>query len=221
MRLLEWIFSDPLAQLTLLASASGAALLMLIVHKLLTRGRSPRWQVLAYTAVAFLIFATPCGYFWRQIIVRNAPTGPLLHTTPVVTLKTTSGQRVSLASLRGHVVLLDFWASWCAPCRRSSPAIAQLQKEFGADLVTLGISVDDSEEECRKALIGPRPAYDVFDEGQKLRWTFRVGPLPQFVILNRSGEVDTIETGWDPASYERLKTTITRNLATTASRQGP
>jgi cytochrome c biogenesis protein CcmG, thiol:disulfide interchange protein DsbE len=219
MRLLQWIFTDPLAQLTLLASVSGAALLMLVVHKVMTRGRSPRWPVLAYSALGFLMFAGPCTYFWHQINERNAPTGPLLHSTPVATLKTTSGESITLASLRGRVVLLDFWASWCAPCRLSTPAIAQMQKDYGSDLVTIGISVDDSEQDCRKALVGPRPAYDVFDHGQYLRWAFRVGPLPQFVVLDRSGMVVAIETGWENASVERLHQAVERNIADTASKR--
>jgi cytochrome c biogenesis protein CcmG, thiol:disulfide interchange protein DsbE len=213
MRMLEWIFTDPLAQLTLLAAVSGAALLMLIVRKVMTRGRSPRWSAMIYTTMAWLAFATPCFYFWRQIELRNAPVGPLLHSSPKVTLKTTAGEKLPLDKLRGRVVLLDFWASWCAPCKRSTPAIAEMQKRYGDQLVTIGISVDETEEACRKALVGPRPKFDVFDEGQYLRWAFRVGPVPQFVVLNRSGEVDTIETGWEPASAERLQAAVDRNLA--------
>lgn len=219
MRLLEWIFTDPLAQLTLLASVSGAALLMFIVRKAMTRGRSPRWPVLAYSTLGFLIFALPCFYFWHQINERNAPTGPLLRTTPVATLKTTSGQNVTLASLRGRVVLLDFWASWCAPCRMSTPAIVQMQKDYGNDLVTIGISVDDSEQDWRKGMVGPRPAYDVFDQGQYLRWAFRVGPLPHFVVLDRSGMVVAVETGWENASVKRLHDAVAQNIATTASKR--
>ena len=219
MRFLVWIFTDPLAQLTLLASVSGAALLMLLVRKAMTHGRSPRWPVLAYFSRGFLMFAVPCVFFWHQVNVRNAPTGPLLHSTPEATLKTMSGQELKLSSLRGRVVLLDFWASWCAPCRFSSPAIAQMQKEYGTDLVTVGISVDDSIEECRKGLVGPRPAYDVFDQGQYLRWAFRVGPLPQFVVLDRSGMVVAVETGWETASIDRLNDAVKRNLAATTSKR--
>jgi len=218
MRLLEWIFTDPLAQLTLLASVSGAALLMLVIRKVTTHGRSPRWPVLIYTGMACLAFSAPCFYFWHQIITRNAPSGPLLHSSPNVTLKTTAGQKLPLETFRGRVVLLDFWASWCAPCKRSTPAIAAMQKRYGDQLVTIGISVDDSEEACRKALVGPRPKFDVFDEGQYLRWAFRVGPVPQFVVLNRAGVVDTIETGWEPTSAERLQAAVDRNLADTANR---
>ena len=219
MRLLEWIVSDPLAQLTLLASVTGAALLMLAIRKIVTHGRSPRWPVLAYTALGFIMFAGPCGYFWHQISRRNAPTGPLLHSTPEITLKTTSGEEVPLSSLRGKVVLLDFWASWCAPCRLSSPAIAHMQKEYGSELVTIGISVDDSEQDAKKAAVGERPTYDVFDHGQNLRWAFRVGPVPQFVVLSRAGTVDAIETGWDSASAERLREAVTRNLAIKTSKR--
>jgi hypothetical protein len=79
--------------------------------------------------------------------------------------------------------------------------------------------VDDSEQDCRKALVGPRPAYDVFDHGQYLRWAFRVGPLPQFVVLDRSGMVVAIETGWENASVERLHQAVERNIADTASKR--
>ena len=219
MRLLQWIFTDPLAQLTLLASVTGAALVMLIVRKIMTKGRSPRWPVLAYTALGCLMFAGPCFYFWHQIKMRNAPTGPLLNSTPEVTLKTTTGQEIPLTSLRGKVVLLDFWASWCAPCRLSTPAIARMQKEFGDELVTIGISVDDSEQEAKKASVGERPTYDVFDHGQNLRWAFRVGPVPQFVVLSRAGTVDAIESGWDATSAQRLREAVTRNLAIKTSQR--
>lgn len=213
MRLLEWVFTDPLAQLTLFASVLTAALLMLLFRKVLTRGASPRWTVLLYTALAWMMFATPSAYFWWQIHQRQGPVGPLLHTAPSAELKTTSGKTVSLQSLHGHVVLLDFWASWCAPCRKSSPAVVEMQKQYGPELVTIAIGVDDAEQDWRKALEAPRPTYDVYDEGQKLRWAFRVGPLPHFVVLDKTGTVSAIETGWDPASVARLHESVERDLA--------
>jgi cytochrome c biogenesis protein CcmG, thiol:disulfide interchange protein DsbE len=213
MRWLEWIFTDPLAQLTLFASVLTAALVVLIFHKLMTRGQSPRLRVLIYTAMAWLMFAAPSTYFWAEMRAKQAPVGPLLHSTPKAVLRTTSGQDLALQSLRGRVVLLDFWASWCAPCQKSSPAVVAMQKEFGPQLVTIAVGVDEVEQDWRKALNAPRPAYDVFDKDQKLRWAFHVGPLPHFVVLDRSGTVDAIETGWDPASVARLHESLERNLA--------
>ncbi len=213
MRWIAWIIQDPLAQMTFLSAVLTAAFVVLLLRKALTRGRSPALRYLVYTALAWVMFSAPCAYFWYQIYERNVPAGPLLHSKPAVTFHTTSGQDVTLESLRGRVVLLDFWASWCVPCRQSSPAIADMQKQYGAQLVTIGVDEDDAEADFRKGLTGARPAYDVFDAGQKLRWQFRVGPLPHFVVIDREGTVDTIETGWDPLSIVRIHEALERNLA--------
>ncbi len=213
MRWIEWIIKDPLAQMTFLAAILTVAMVALLVHKVATRGARPALKYILYTALAWVLFAAPCSYFWYQIYKRQVPTGPLLHSTQHASFRTTTGKNVTLDSLRGRVVLLDFWASWCAPCRQSSPAIAEMQKQYGPDLVTVSIGVDEVEKNWRKALDGPRPQYDCYDSDQKLRWQFRVGPLPYFVIIDRRGTVDSLETGWDPATITRIHESIERNLA--------
>lgn len=59
------------------------------------------------------------------------------------TLKDMNGVDVSLASFKGKVILLNFWATWCGPCRAEIPSLIELQKEYPDDLVVLGFSVDD------------------------------------------------------------------------------
>ena len=59
------------------------------------------------------------------------------------TLKDMNGVDVSLASFKGKVILLNFWATWCGPCRAEIPSQIELQKEYPDDLVVLGFSVDD------------------------------------------------------------------------------
>jgi thiol-disulfide isomerase/thioredoxin len=61
---------------------------------------------------------------------------------PLFTLETLDGQAVSLANFRGRVVILDFWASWCAPCRASMPHIEGLAARFDDNVVLLGVSLD-------------------------------------------------------------------------------
>jgi len=59
------------------------------------------------------------------------------------TLKDMNGVEVKLASFKGKVILLNFWATWCGPCRAEIPSLIELQKQYADDLVVLGFSVDD------------------------------------------------------------------------------
>jgi thiol-disulfide isomerase/thioredoxin len=216
MRWLEWIFTDPLAQMTVLSVILTAVLLMLMVRKVVTHGLRPTWRRLAFAAMAWFLFTAPSIYFWHQIIERKGPTGPLLHSTPRARFKTSTGKSLSLESLRGHVVLLDFWASWCAPCRKSSPAIAELQKTYGPDLITISVDEDESEQVWRGALGGDRPMYDVYDSDQKLRWTFRVASMPEFVVIDRDGRVAAAKVGWEPTTLAELRESVDHALASRA-----
>src|SRR3954463_9329184 len=59
------------------------------------------------------------------------------------TLKDMNGVEVKLASFKGKVILLNFWATWCGPCRAEIPSLVQLQQRYGDQLVVLGVSIDD------------------------------------------------------------------------------
>ena len=64
------------------------------------------------------------------------------NTAPDFTLYTLDGEEVSLSDYLGKVVILDFWATWCAPCREGIPDLVSIQNEFKDDLVVIGISLD-------------------------------------------------------------------------------
>jgi thiol-disulfide isomerase/thioredoxin len=61
---------------------------------------------------------------------------------PAFTLQDTEGRNVSLDDYKGKIVILDFWATWCPPCRKGIPDLVELQNEYGKDLVVIGISLD-------------------------------------------------------------------------------
>lgn len=84
----------------------------------------------------------------------TAPIGTAVgDTAPGFTLKDLSGNSVSLSSYRGHVVILDFWASWCAPCRASMPSLHQLADQYsGQGLVMIGVSLDRKESDASSFL---------------------------------------------------------------------
>ena len=62
---------------------------------------------------------------------------------PDFTLTSTSGKKINLSDYKGKIVILDFWATWCGPCRRGVPDLVDIQKEFKNKVVVIGISLDD------------------------------------------------------------------------------
>ena len=68
------------------------------------------------------------------------------YPAPDFTLKNLNGDEISLSDLKGKIVFINFWATWCGPCREEIPTFVELQKEYGSDkLAILGISVDQGD----------------------------------------------------------------------------
>ena len=89
-----------------------------------------------------VLLATLVGLLvgWQYILPAEAPR----NTAHPFSVRTLDGRTVRLADLHGHPVVLDFWATWCQPCRASMPHLSAMQDQFGGrGLVVLGLSVDD------------------------------------------------------------------------------
>jgi len=128
---------------------------------------------------------------------------------PKFELPDLQGNMVSLEELRGKVVMLDFWATWCGPCRRSMPMLEELQDEFPEDLVLLAINLVESPDLVRSFVaenaIRSRVLLD--EEGQVGR-IYRSLSIPMQVIIDKEGIVQHIEVGFVGGSKERLKNQI-------------
>ncbi|MGH7295401.1 MAG: redoxin domain-containing protein, partial [Polyangiaceae bacterium] len=120
----------------------------------------------------------------------------------------------SVGSMRGHVVLLDFWATWCGPCRVVIPKLDALQARFGAQgLSVLGVS---TEEASQVALFTQRMPmhYGVgVDVHGKTTRSYGVGSLPTLVIIDKRGVVRDVAIGYDPGEDVRLEATVRTLLA--------
>lgn len=110
---------------------------------------------------------------------------------PNFTLNTLEGTPLSLESLKGKVVVLNFWATWCGPCVEELPAFQQLFKRYGEKgLVVIGIGVDDdlpSLKEFQKRFALTYPL--IFDRDGDIKRRYRLTGVPESFVLDRQGRL--------------------------------
>ena len=146
------------------------------------------------------------------------------YPAPDFTLRDLSGNPVDLSSFRGKGVVLNFWATWCAPCRREIPWFIQLQKEYGPrGLQVIGISMDDGgskavEQFARKMGID----YPIlFDDGHASSLYGAAEILPTTYYISRNGTVLAFVRGviGKDEVEANIKETLERPAAASASQQ--
>jgi peroxiredoxin/outer membrane lipoprotein-sorting protein len=120
-------------------------------------------------------------------------------------LKDLEGKEVQLQSLRGQVVLLNFWASWCGPCRLEMPVIEKLHQEFrGKGLRVFGINDEDFETISEYLREYEYTFPTLIDEDQKAARLYRVRGIPTMVVIDRQGMVSHYRVGLSRESDLRL-----------------
>ena len=113
--------------------------------------------------------------------------------------------RQSLRALRGKVVLLDFWASWCGPCRQSLPIIERLAREQSQkNLVVLGINQGESAEQVQQFYSGHDPGYAILSDADgAVSNQLGISGLPTLVVVDAEGKLRGSIAG--VATYARLE----------------
>lgn len=113
-----------------------------------------------------------------------------------------SGNKVSLASLKGKPVWINFWATWCAPCRMEMPAMQQVYSKHKDDLVILGVSMGpvDSPGEVSEFLQDKAYSWTfIHDNNQELALKYRAGNIPMSYFIGPDGTVKAVSVGAIPA----------------------
>ena len=114
------------------------------------------------------------------------------------TLKDMHGVDVHLESFKGKVILLNFWATWCGPCRAEIPSLVELQQQYADDLVVLGFSVDDTAEKLLPYAAEFKMNYPVLVGNGREDVQEAFGPLfgiPVSVIIGRDGVIAKKHSG--------------------------
>jgi thiol-disulfide isomerase/thioredoxin len=125
-----------------------------------------------------------------------------------------SGGPASLADLRGKVVVLDFWATWCGPCRDLAPALSALQARYGAQgLTVVGITVDPADTAALfKERVDMRYPIAIDTHADTSR-TYGVSALPTLFVLDRRSVVRDVSVGYDPSHAAQVEALVKTLLA--------
>jgi len=121
-----------------------------------------------------------------------APQDALAHrAAPQFVRKDLAGQTVSLRAYRGKVVLLNFWATWCGPCRVELPRFAAWQARYGADgLQVIAVSMDDGDGPVRALMAKLKPGYPIVMGDDRLGTLYGgILGLPVTYLIERDGKV--------------------------------
>ncbi|HEX8070055.1 MAG TPA: cytochrome c biogenesis protein/redoxin [Pyrinomonadaceae bacterium] len=121
----------------------------------------------------------------------SAPPAAAFETAPDVEMKTLDGQAFRLSSLRGRVVLVNFWATWCLPCRAEIPDFNELQRTYGArGFAVVGITSHDTAAAVREFQKDLPQEYTVLVSGDDAPEQFKTGPgRPATFVLDRQGRI--------------------------------
>ncbi|AKF06339.1 TlpA family protein disulfide reductase [Sandaracinus amylolyticus] len=129
---------------------------------------------------------------------------------PELGMRDLQGNQVTIASLRGRVVVVDFWASWCEPCADSMPVYQRLYNQYRErGLTIIGISQDQRVDNARQFASRHRLSFPVvFDEGHAIANRYRPARMPTSFVIDRGGIVRHVHAGYRSGDADRLEREI-------------
>lgn len=160
--------------------------------------RRRRWPIIGTAAVTVALgvatalrLGVPSRIFQVPEQVRSpGATAPVGRPAPDFTLPLFTGGTLNLHSLRGKPVVLNFWASWCVPCREETPLLVRLLKIYGPRIVFVGVNVEDEDQDARRFLGQYHVDYPaVRSSDERVVIAYAVMGLPTTVFIGADGVV--------------------------------
>lgn len=129
------------------------------------------------------------------------------------TLKDGDGKEHKLSDYKGKVVLMDFWAVWCQPCKMAMPGLQKLHESLkDKGVVVVGVSLDDDGAEAVKFMTKKKYTYLGLVDGKDVAQAYGIGPIPQFYVIGVDGKVIHHAIGFDPKNEKKLEEVIVKHL---------
>ena len=135
------------------------------------------------------------------------------QTAPDFALKSASGENLRLSEYRGDVVMVNFWATWCGPCRQEMPLLDELYARYGrVGFSLLGVNIDDNQGKAMNMVSELGVSFPVlFDSTKEVSKLYDVAAMPVTVLIDREGTVRYVHHGYKPG-YEEMYLDQIRSL---------
>jgi len=129
---------------------------------------------------------------------------------PDFALKSASGENLRLSEYRGDVVMINFWATWCGPCRQEMPLLDDLYSRYRrVGFSLLGVNIDDDSRRAMQMVEELGVSFPVlFDESKEISKLYQVEAMPVTVLVDREGTVRHVHHGYKPGYEEKYLTEI-------------
>ncbi len=131
-------------------------------------------------------------------------------SAPDFTLPSSTGDNVRLAELRGQVVMLNFWASWCGPCRKEMPLLDEMSKRYSAaGFVLYGVNVEEDNTDAKKLIKELGVSFPVlWDAESKASSLYNVDAMPTTVMIDKKGEIRFVNRGYKAGDENKYRDQI-------------
>jgi peroxiredoxin len=135
------------------------------------------------------------------------------RVAPDFTLKSDSGKNLKLSEYRGQVVMVNFWATWCGPCRQELPLLNRIHEQYRkAGFVLLGVNIDDQPAAAQAMMKSLGIRFPVlFDTEKRVSRLYDVSAMPSTLLIDRDGKLRHVHLGYK-AGYETLYENQVREL---------
>jgi len=147
------------------------------------------------------LLAVASSVFAATVLAASGLTG---QPAPDFALKSSSGQNLRLSEYRGDVVMVNFWATWCGPCRQEMPLLDELYSRYErVGFSLLGVNIDDDSRKAMNMVAELGVNFPVlFDARKEVSKLYQVDAMPVTVIIDREGNVRHVHQGYKPGYEE-------------------
>ncbi len=145
--------------------------------------------------------------FLSFAVVTHVDAASLKGQAPNFTLKSLGGKNLKLSEMTGNVVLINFWASWCGPCREEMPLLNDLHKKYEPlGFTVLGVNVEEDARNARGFLKNFPVDFPVLlDNKNQVSKKYNVIAMPTTVVVDRDGNMRFLHKGYKPGDEEKYR----------------
>lgn len=145
-----------------------------------------------------------------MLIFNYASASKLEGTAPDFTLDSASGENIRLSDYIGEVVMINFWASWCGPCRQEMPLLEALHEKYNMmGFTMLGINLDEKRADADALLAQIPVSFPIlFDPESKISRLYNVKAMPTTILLDRDGNLRFLHKGYQSGFEDKYEADI-------------